>query len=102
MLLAWPGAWALSEWLRGTLLTGMPWIASGYAHTDGPLAGFAPVLGAYGLCLIAASVAGALVALVQPQSPMPPAARGWALAIVLAWVGCGLALQRVEWTHAVG
>jgi apolipoprotein N-acyltransferase len=102
LFLAWPAAWALSEWLRGTVLTGMPWIASGYAHTDGPLAGFAPLLGAYGLCGVAASVAGALVALLQPRSEIAPALRGWALGIVLAWVGGGLALQRIEWTHPAG
>jgi apolipoprotein N-acyltransferase len=102
LLLAWPAAWALSEWLRGTVLTGMPWIASGYAHTDGPLAGFAPVLGAYGLCLIAAAVAGALVALVQPRSQVALATRVWALGIVLTCLGCGLVLQRIEWTHPIG
>jgi apolipoprotein N-acyltransferase len=102
LLLAWPGAWALSEWLRGTLLTGLPWIASGYAHTEGPLAGFAPVLGAYGLCLLAAAVAGAVVMLVQPLSQLALTARGWALGIVLVVIGSGLVLQRIEWTHPMG
>ena len=60
LALALPATWALSEWLRGTLFTGFPWLASGYAHTDGPLAGFAPVLGVYGIGLVAALLAGAL------------------------------------------
>jgi apolipoprotein N-acyltransferase len=30
--------WLLAELARGTFLTGFPWIASGYAHTSGPLA----------------------------------------------------------------
>jgi apolipoprotein N-acyltransferase len=48
-LLALPAAWAGSEWLRGTLFTGFPWVASGYAHADGPLAGYAALIGVYGL-----------------------------------------------------
>ena len=66
LTLALPATWMLSEWLRGTLLTGFPWLASGYAHTDGPLAGFAPLIGVYGITLAAALLAGALALLVLP------------------------------------
>ena len=59
LLIALPACWALSEWLRGVVFTGFPWLASGYAHADGPLAGFAPLAGVYGISLIAAWVAGA-------------------------------------------
>jgi apolipoprotein N-acyltransferase len=102
LLVAWPGAWALSEWLRGTVFTGLPWVASGYAHTDGPLAGFAPVLGAYGLCLIAALVAGAVVAFFQPPSQVTLAARWAALGSVALLLASGELLQRIEWTHPTG
>jgi hypothetical protein len=41
--------WIVGEWLRGTLLTGFPWLASGYAHAPpSPLAGYVPVLGVHG------------------------------------------------------
>jgi len=46
--------WLLAELARGTWLTGFGWGASGYAHVDGPLGGYAPWLGVYGLCAIAA------------------------------------------------
>lgn len=47
--------WLLAELARGVILTGFPWVASGYAQVDAPLAALAPWLGVYGL--------GALVAL---------------------------------------
>ena len=57
--------WLLAELARGIWLTGFGWGASGYAHVDGPLAGFAPWLGVYGLCALAAWLAMTLVHLAQ-------------------------------------
>lgn len=42
----------LAEWLRGTLLTGFPWLAIGYLAIDTPLAGYAPILGVYGVVFV--------------------------------------------------
>ncbi|HET9642827.1 MAG TPA: apolipoprotein N-acyltransferase, partial [Burkholderiaceae bacterium] len=52
--------WLLAELARGTLLTGFPWIAGGYAHTSGPLAAWAPWIGVYGIGALAAWFAGVL------------------------------------------
>jgi apolipoprotein N-acyltransferase len=57
--------WLLAELARGVWLTGFGWGAAGYAHVDGPLAGFAPWLGVYGLCAIAAWLAAAVVHMAQ-------------------------------------
>lgn len=53
-------AWLLAELARAALFTGFPWIAGGYAHTVGPLAGWAPWIGVYGIGFLAAACAAAL------------------------------------------
>ena len=54
--------WLVAELARAQFFTGFPWIASGYAHTSGPLALWAPWVGVYGIGAIAAWIA-AVVAL---------------------------------------
>jgi len=97
-----PAAWCLSEWLRGTLLTGFPWLAAGYAHTDGPLAGFAPVVGVYGVTLIAALVAGALATLTLPIAARGWRGYAWAAAIVAMVLAGGGLLGQLRWTVPAG
>ena len=97
-LLALPAAWAGAEWLRGVLLTGFPWLASGYAHTDGPLAGFAPVVGVHGVTLASALIAGcaALAVRAQRGQLLAPAA------LAAALLAGGQALRAIEWTSPAG
>lgn len=54
--------WLLAELARGLLFTGFPWVASGYAHSDGPLATLAPWVGVYGMGFVAAWLAAAAAA----------------------------------------
>ena len=93
LLLLFPSAFALAEWLRGWVLTGVPWVGAGYAHSTGPLSGFAPLVGVYGLALLAAVAAGAL-ALMPSKKP--------AGLITVALCAAGLALQPLEWTQPHG
>lgn len=95
--------WGLSEWLRGVVFTGFPWLGSGYAHTDGPLAGYAPLLGVYGIAALAALCASALVAALRARRfedgiRLAAAPVGIA-ALVLA---AGAALSPAQWTEPVG
>ena len=92
-----PALWMISEWLRGTVFTGFPWVASGYAHTDGPLAGWAPTLGMYGVTLMAALLAGALSGLTLPQRR-----HGWVAAAFVIVIGGGWLGRTQSWTAPVG
>lgn len=91
-VLALPAAWVLMEWVRGWFLTGFPWLAFGYSQVpDSPLAGFAPVLGVYGVSFSVALVAG-LFASRRPN---------FMTAGVLLLVA-GYGLQQVSWTQPAG
>ncbi len=68
--------WTLAELVRGRWLTGFPWGAIGYAHTDSWLAGYAPWLGVYGLGAVAAGVSGLVAGLL----PLPGSSWGTAVA----------------------
>ncbi len=104
LALALPAAWVLGEWLRGWIFTGFPWLALGYSQApDSPLAGFAPVLGVYGVSLLAALTAGGLAILFPSPSGGGAGGEGTRATIPLAllitlWLA-GLALQSVDWTR---
>jgi apolipoprotein N-acyltransferase len=92
-------AWALGEWLRGTVLTGFPWLASGYAQVDGPFAGFAAIGGVYGVGWVLA-LAAALI--VQSACAWRAHRRASVLLLAcaaLAVIAAGLLLSRVAWTQ---
>ena len=46
--------WVLSDWLRGWLFTGFPWLYSGSAHIGTPLSGLAPLFGVHALSFVVA------------------------------------------------
>ena len=97
LLLVYPAAWGLMEWVRGWVLTGFPWLALGYSQIDSPLAGYAPLLGVYGASWLMALSAGLLVLLWLERKRR----LWWAGTLALIWVG-GLLLQQQMWTRPVG
>lgn len=100
--LAFASAWALGEWLRGTVFTGFPWLASGYAQVDGPLAGFAPLVGVYGVGWIVALVAALIVQAAARAYGRGNA--GWITpaGVALTLLICGMLLSHVHWTQPSG
>jgi apolipoprotein N-acyltransferase len=71
------GLWLGAELLRGTLFTGFPWGAGGYAHVEGPLAALAPWIGVYGISAVAAWLAFLLSSALR--SPIRGSWRYWVL-----------------------
>ena len=95
LLLVFPVCWGVSEWMRGWVFTGFPWAAAGYAHVDAPLAGFAPLVGVYGIGVLVAMGAGCLAMLTQR--------RKWpAVGLLAILLLAGFGLKQIAWTAPVG
>lgn len=100
-LLTLPAGFGLAEWLRGWLFSGFPWLSPGYSQVpDGWLAGYAPLLGVYGLTYLLAVCAALLLLLVRSEtSGQSRLAAAVTLALLLLG---GLGLRHVAWTRPVG
>ena len=96
-----PAAFVLLEWVRGWLFTGFPWLVVGYSQAPAsPLAGFAPVLGAYGVSLAVAGCAALLAGLAQ--SPAWSRRRAVFAGAFVALLAAGGGLRFVAWTEPAG
>jgi apolipoprotein N-acyltransferase len=89
------GVVTLMEWLRGSLFTGFPWLSTGYLVIDTPLAGFAPLVGVYGVGFTAALCLTWLAQALFARLIFP-----FVLTVVM--VGAGSALQLHDWTTPQG
>jgi apolipoprotein N-acyltransferase len=95
-----PALWVLLEWLRGWLLSGFPWLSTGYAMIDSPLAGWAPLLGVYGVTWAAVLISVAINVVFMPA--LVPARRALALAVIALSFAVPASLKNVHWTHPSG
>lgn len=103
-LLLIPALWVLMEWVRGWIFTGFPWLALGYSQAVmSPLAGFAPVIGVYGVSLVSAWCAGALALVANARlQRRGRAGMVFPAIVILLLVGAGFALKQVEWVRPLG
>ena len=96
-----PALWVLQEWVRGWIFTGFPWLALGYSQVPAsPLAGYAPLVGAYGISYLVALLAALLVWSITHRHVRRSLIASLASIVVLLGVGGGLRL--IEWTQPVG
>jgi apolipoprotein N-acyltransferase len=90
--------WMLFEWLRGSLFTGFPWLALGYSQAPySPLAGFAPIVGVYGISLLLVLSATLLFLWIDKG------VRKWryGLSLMLIWL-TGFCLHMIDWVRPHG
>jgi apolipoprotein N-acyltransferase len=88
-----PAAWVLTEWVRGWIFTGFPWLALGYSQVGGPLAGFAPIAGLYGVSLVAALCGSTIVLLLRGER------RAIAGGLLATLTILGFTGNRIAWTE---
>ncbi|MSQ18188.1 MAG: apolipoprotein N-acyltransferase [Betaproteobacteria bacterium] len=93
-----PCMWASCEWLRGWFLSGFPWLSMGYSQIDTPLAGFAPIVGVYGISLLMVLLAALLFLVVRGSARQRIAA----VAIGIVVYGAGALLMQTKWTTPAG
>ncbi len=86
-----PATWIIFEWIRGWILTGFPWLNLGNSLIDSPLAGWAPVIGVYGLGWLFVLSASSLLMLRYHQR------YAWFALLSVFWIAGGI-LSNYEWT----
>lgn len=98
----WASAWTLFEWVRGTFLTGFPWLNIAYAHVDGMFAGWASVLGTYGVSWIVAFAAATLALFALNTSKTAPKTHNFPLAFAVLGAVIGIVLGGIQWSSPYG
>lgn len=94
-LLTIPAAWLVSEWLRGWIFTGFPWLQLGYSQIDSPLSGFAPIGSVELITLLIAIIASLVAFSMQHKRPL-------AMVVACILLIAAVPLQQVNWVEKQG
>jgi apolipoprotein N-acyltransferase len=98
-----------SELLRAWVFSGFPWLTIGYSQTPSaqvlaPLAGYAPIVGVFGISALLAVTAGAVVLVSERLSlaPLEPVRRKVMAGLVLVTWSSGVFLLAFDWSQPSG
>ncbi|MDQ8040186.1 MAG: apolipoprotein N-acyltransferase, partial [Rickettsiella sp.] len=106
-----PSIWTLSEWFRSWIFTGFPWLLLGTSQINSPLAGYAPLIGVYGLAFLVTFSSALLLDIIYPTSYRHFDSLAtkktwtyflWRLLILIALWTFGYSLTFIHWTRIVG
>ena len=102
-----PACFVVFEYLRGWILSGFPWLTMGYTQTPGgmiaaPLAGYASVVGTYGISWLLAFTACVALSWTGAVATLTKAARIAIAVSLLAIWGAGPLLLQIAWTVPSG
>jgi len=98
LVLSAPAIWTLSEWIRGTLFSGFPWLNLGYSQVDTWLVGFAPVFGVYGVSFIVVTLAASIYVFFKYSF----CTRWLSLGLLVILLSQGYLLEKEQWVEPYG
>ncbi|MDP1573853.1 MAG: apolipoprotein N-acyltransferase [Coxiellaceae bacterium] len=98
-LIIFPVLWTGWELIRGSILSGFPWLLIGYTQLKTPLSGLAPIVGVYGLSFITLIISGALVLISEKKSLK---IHCLSLGLIVLFFGSGMLFNKHAWTTPVG
>lgn len=100
--LIWSAAllWGLSDWVRGWIFTGFPWLTMGYSQVPhSPLVGFMPIIGVYGVSTLVALIASFIVVMwIKPSTLLKIKTACLLCTLMLV----GFMLKQITWTSPIG
>jgi len=101
---AFVAAWVLVEMLRAWLFGGFPWLNLGISQVDGPLVGWLPLVGEYGVTALLLVMAMGLVRMLDGIVRAPRAYPSWLVPafMVVALPVASMPLADVEWSRPSG
>jgi apolipoprotein N-acyltransferase len=93
LFIAFPASWVLMEWIRGWLFTGFPWLYLGYSQLNTPLAGFAPIIGVYGISFLVVLSTSLIISMHRQR-----ALKFIEITLLITIWLTGFILQKISWT----
>ncbi|WP_075477455.1 apolipoprotein N-acyltransferase [Moritella viscosa] len=90
--IAFPAIWLITDWLRGWVMTGFPWLQLGYSQMNNPLVNYAPILGVEGITVAVCFITASLYYVYRERKFIMPAA------VVSLIILSSIALKGLQWT----